>query len=265
MEKILGEILFEGIKGDNPYETNNVFTGVVAPFLHTEGVKVIVTSDNLSTGLYIGKENYTPLFQIIKTTFEIRQNYLQKTITLKTLQKTTPLPGEKYILWRSGFSLAVITLSDKGFLGQRIDESGPIIEEILKKTLPISLTYRSMIPDDFYTLKGLLNDLIFVDKIDLIVTTGGTGVTDRDITPDVMESLIEKRLWGFEHAMFREGLKKTPNAIISRAVCGIAHSSLIINLPGSKKAVQENLMAILPALNHTLEKIKNDPTDCATN
>ncbi len=264
MEKVLGEFLFKGID-NSPCEEEQLITGTEAPFLKTENLRIITDYDQLATGLYIGEKINHPLFQITKICFDVQKDYVQKNITLKTLKQTSITQHKKYILWRSGFSLAVITLSDRGFLGERIDESGPVIENLIKKTLPISYIIRSIIPDDIYTLKGLMSDLIFIDKIDLIITTGGTGVTERDITPDVVEDLIEKRLWGFEHAMFQEGLKNTPHAIISRAVCGITYSSLIINLPGSKKAVQENLAAILPALNHTLEKIKNDPSECARN
>jgi molybdenum cofactor synthesis domain-containing protein len=96
----------------------------------------------------------------------------------------------------------------------------------------------------------------------LIVTTGGTGVAPRDITPEVTAGLVHKRLPGFEQAMMQASLAATPRAAISRAVAGILGSSLIINLPGSPKGVRENLAPLLPALDHTLDKIHGDPADC---
>lgn len=163
-----------------------------------------------------------------------------------------------------GYSLGVITLSDKGAVGEREDKSGPLIFSMIKESLPITYESYFVIPDEKDLLHYLLIKLILEDQIDIIITTGGTGVTSRDITSDITEKVIEKRLLGFEWAMMSEGFKKTPHAIISRAVCGILNKSLIINLPGSPKAVKENLSAILPALPHFMEKLKDSPKDCAS-
>ena len=116
-------------------------------------------------------------------------------------------------------------------------------------------------------IKYLLRNIAikeFVDKkkLDLILTTGGTGVSPRDVTPEATREVIEKELPGMSEAMRAESLKKTPNAMISRAVCGIRKRSLIINLPGSPKAVRENLAVLLPALSHAIEKIKGSQEEC---
>ena len=99
-------------------------------------------------------------------------------------------------------------------------------------------------------------------KADLILTTGGTGLSPRDVTPDATLKVIDKEVPGFAEAMRAESLKKTPHAMISRAIVGIRGSSLIVNLPGSPKSVRENLSVILPALPHALSKLKGDPSEC---
>jgi len=164
---------------------------------------------------------------------------------------------------KNGYSLAVITLSDKGYRGERQDTSGPKIEEMLPKVVKITWSQRYVISDDPLCLKHLFARLIYFLGVDLIITTGGTGVYMRDITPEITLQFLDKRLPGFEQAMLIKSLAKTPHAVISRAVCGLAQNTLVINLPGSIKAVQENLDAVLPALNHCLAKIHGDPTDCA--
>ncbi len=168
----------------------------------------------------------------------------------------------QFLIEKKGYSLSVITLSDKGSEGKRTDKSGPLISSLIKDSVTISFENYFLIPDNKDILRSLLTRLCLEDGIDIVITTGGTGVTSRDITADVTKKLIEKRLIGFEFAMLNEGLKKTPHAIISRAVCGILKKSLIINLPGSPKAVEENLSAILPALSHTLEKLNDSPIEC---
>jgi molybdenum cofactor synthesis domain-containing protein len=99
-------------------------------------------------------------------------------------------------------------------------------------------------------------------SIDLILTTGGTGVAPRDVTPEATLSVIDRELPGMAEAMRAESLKKTPRAMISRAVAGIRKQTLIVNLPGSPRAVRENLAVLLPALPHAIEKIKGDPSEC---
>ena len=161
-------------------------------------------------------------------------------------------------------TLAWITLSDKGSRGERQDASGPLIETPVRETMELSLCRGFLIPDSPVRLKALLTELALFQGFDCILTTGGTGVGPRDITPETTLSVIDKRLPGFEQAMTAASLAKTPMGVISRAVAGTLGSSLIINLPGSPKAVRENLAAVLPAIGHTLDKLQGDPSDCAS-
>jgi molybdenum cofactor synthesis domain-containing protein len=163
---------------------------------------------------------------------------------------------------RRGFSLAWITLSDKGSRGERVDASGPAIRDAAMEAMEISLARGMIIPDEPQILKSALVDCCLFQGFDLVFTTGGTGVGPRDITPEVTLPLLDKRLPGFERAMTQTSLAKTPHAMISRAVAGVMGLSLIVNLPGSPKAVRENLHAILPALKHAVEKLQGDPRDC---
>ncbi|MBU1229639.1 MAG: MogA/MoaB family molybdenum cofactor biosynthesis protein [Proteobacteria bacterium] len=166
-------------------------------------------------------------------------------------------------LSRSGFALAWITLSDKGAAGQRVDASGPLVEELVRGAMPLSLARGFVLPDEERGLRALLTQLALLDGFDLICTTGGTGVAPRDVTPEATAAVIEKRLPGFERAMTATSLAKTPFGAVSRAVCGTLGGAVIVNLPGSPKAVRECLGALLPALAHTIEKLQGDPADCA--
>ncbi|MDY7030404.1 MAG: MogA/MoaB family molybdenum cofactor biosynthesis protein [Thermodesulfobacteriota bacterium] len=155
----------------------------------------------------------------------------------------------------------ILTISDKGSRGEREDKSGLEIERLLK-ALPAKIDTYEIIPDEKEIIIHKLIDCVDNKKLDLIVTTGGTGVSPRDVTPDATLSVIEREIPGMAEAMRFEGLKKTPHAMISRAVVGIRKSSLIVNLPGSPRAVSENLSVILPSIPHALEKIKGDESDC---
>ncbi|HBU38196.1 Molybdenum cofactor synthesis domain protein [Pseudodesulfovibrio profundus] len=161
------------------------------------------------------------------------------------------------------YTLAWVTLSDKGAAGKRADESGPLIGEMVAEKLDLECVQGFIIPDEADQLKALLTDLALTQKFDLIMTTGGTGVGPRDITPEATLAVIEKRLPGYERAMTMASLSKTPHGAISRAVAGTMGRSVIINMPGSPKAVAECLEPLLPTLKHTLEKLQGDPSDCA--
>lgn len=173
-------------------------------------------------------------------------------------------PGEcECTLSRKGYTLAWVTLSDKGAAGKRTDESGPLIGEKVAEQLELDCVQGFIIPDESDQLKALLVELALTQKFDLVLTTGGTGVGPRDITPEATLAVIDKRLPGYERAMTSASLNKTPHGAISRAVAGTLGRSIIVNMPGSPKAVSECLAPLLPTLKHTLEKLQGDPSDCA--
>ncbi len=160
-------------------------------------------------------------------------------------------------------SCAVVTMSDKGAVGLREDTSGAALKEILKQEGFILDEYLIIRDEEDHIVETLIQ-LVDEKKIDLIVTTGGTGVSPRDVTPEAMIRVIDKEVPGMAEAMRAASFTKTPHAVISRSKCGIRKQSLIVNLPGSKKAARENINVILPALPHAIEKIKGGMGDCAT-
>jgi len=155
----------------------------------------------------------------------------------------------------------ILTLSDKGYAGEREDKSGELLKDIVKSKDWQIIGYE-ILPDEKDLISKKLAELCDQEKADLILTTGGTGVSPRDVTPDATIPIIEKRLTGFEIAMMIEGLKSTPMAAISRAVVGTRKKTLIINLPGNPKAAFENLSAIIKAIPHAIEKLQGDTRDC---
>ena len=163
---------------------------------------------------------------------------------------------------KTGHSLAWVTLSDKGARGQREDLSGPAMAELVAAAMPLGHSQGFLLPDDAPQLRALLTERALSQGYDLICTTGGTGLSERDITPQVTAALLDTPLPGFTQAMLASSLAKTPHAVISRAAAGALGQSIIINLPGSRKAVMENLAAVLPALPHALAKLQGDSADC---
>jgi molybdopterin adenylyltransferase len=157
--------------------------------------------------------------------------------------------------------VGVITTSDKGYRGERDDTSGDVIREMVGG-LGAEVAFNTVVPDEQEKIKKALIQGADEMGLDLIVTTGGTGVSPRDVTPDATREVIEREIPGFSEAMRMVGLQKTPHAMISRAVCGVRGETLIVNLPGSPKAVREGLEVILPALPHTIAKIQGDPEEC---
>jgi molybdopterin adenylyltransferase len=158
-------------------------------------------------------------------------------------------------------TVAVLTLSDKGSKGEREDASGPMIREMLKG-IDAEVKYYDILPDEKELIKEKLIE--YGKLVDLILTTGGTGLGPRDVTPEATIEVIDRQIPGIAEAMRIEGLKKTRRAMLSRAVAGVRGKTLIINLPGSPKAVKENLEIILGVLPHAIEKIKGDTSECAT-
>ena len=157
---------------------------------------------------------------------------------------------------------AILTLSDKGARGEREDLSGPALSDwLIQKGVVVECM--SLIADDFEQIVSTLEKWTDSLATDLILTTGGTGVSPRDITPEATGKVIDRELPGFAERMRQESLKKTPHAIISRAIAGIRKRTLIINLPGSPKGAIENLEAVWPAIPHAIAKIQGDPSDCS--
>ena len=160
-------------------------------------------------------------------------------------------------------TVGILTISDKGSLGQREDRSGLEIKRLIKE-LPARVDAYEIIPDEKDIIANKIIDYVDHMKLDLVITTGGTGVGPRDVTPEATSRVIDREVPGMAEAMRFEGLKKTPHAMISRAVVGIRKNSLIVNLPGSPQAVSENLNTILPSLPHAIAKIKGDSSDCGS-
>ncbi|HPS56512.1 MAG TPA: MogA/MoaB family molybdenum cofactor biosynthesis protein [Spirochaetota bacterium] len=160
-------------------------------------------------------------------------------------------------------SAGIITVSDRSSRGERTDISGP---EIIKwaETMDIEIAAETIVPDEIPDIKRSLLD--FAERgFDLILTTGGTGFAPRDVTPEATRAVIDREAPGFAEAMRAKSLEITPHAILSRAVSGICKRSLIINLPGSPKAVRENLGFIEKAIPHAVMLLRNEVKDCGSN
>lgn len=159
--------------------------------------------------------------------------------------------------------VAVLTISDKGSRGEREDTSGPEIMRIVESEGARVISYE-VIPDEQYVIEERLTRLADIEDAELILTTGGTGFSSRDVTPEATLAVIERQAPGFVEAIRHESLKITPHAMLSRAVSGIRGQTLIINMPGSPKAVRESLAVIMPALPHGLHILKGTAGECAT-
>lgn len=157
---------------------------------------------------------------------------------------------------------AILTLSDKGARGERTDESGPALAAWLEER-GVLTARMEIIPDDFATICVRLQEWSDADLAELIVTTGGTGVSPRDVTPEATAAVADRLIPGMGELMRLKSLEKTPMAALSRAVGAIRRQTLIVNLPGSPKAALENLEAVWPVINHAVEKIRGDQSDCA--
>ncbi len=170
-----------------------------------------------------------------------------------------PIPAP--VAWQGdGLAAACITLSDKGYAGERQDKSGPALLEMLSRLDPAKLQH-FLLPDDPEALTRLVRELV-AGGWGLVVTCGGTGLSPRDNTPEALLPLLDRRLPGMEQAMFSEGLRHTPHAVLSRSLAGTMGRTLILALPGSLKAATENLSAVLPILPHALEKLGGSTRDC---
>ena len=161
------------------------------------------------------------------------------------------------------YTAAVITVSDKGFLGQREDTSGPNLCTILKER-GFEVVYTAMVPDDAAAIQAELLKCSDELGIALVLTTGGTGFSPRDITPEATMAIVERPTPGIPEAMRAESMRITPKGCLSRSAAGIRRRTLIINLPGSKKASQENILAVIDPVAHGLDMLYSEGSaDCA--
>jgi molybdenum cofactor synthesis domain-containing protein len=159
------------------------------------------------------------------------------------------------------YKIGVLTLSDKGARGEREDESGRVLTEFVADLGDV-VRYQ-VIPDEMDRIVMVLKSWVDDLNLDLILTTGGTGLSPRDRTPQATASILDYQIPGMAEAMRFASMAKTPHAMLSRGLVGVRKQSLIVNLPGSPKAVRENLDVIMPALPHALAKLLGDTTDCA--
>jgi len=160
----------------------------------------------------------------------------------------------------NSYKLAIVTVSDRSSRGERDDLSGPEIRSWAENN-SLSVVREIIVPDEREIIKKTLIELCD-EKIDLILTTGGTGFAPRDQTPEATKDVIEREAPGFAEAMRMKSLEITPHAMLSRAISGIRGKSLIINLPGSPKGVRENPQFIEKAIPHALSLLNNEVTDC---
>ena len=161
------------------------------------------------------------------------------------------------------YTAAVITVSDKGFRGERTDESGPALCKMLEDA-GFSVTHTAIVPDEMAAIRAELVACADEKQLALILTTGGTGFSPRDVTPEATLAVVDREARGIPEAMRWASLQITPRACLSRAVAGIRGRALIVNLPGSKRAALENLQAVLPALGHGLDMLASEGSaDCA--
>ncbi|RLE36640.1 molybdenum cofactor biosynthesis protein, partial [Candidatus Acetothermia bacterium] len=142
--------------------------------------------------------------------------------------------------------LGILTVSDRSFRGEREDESGPMIRKLVLEHLDAEVAAEGIVPDEPDAIVARLIEWCDERKLNLILTTGGTGFSPRDLTPEATRKVITREAPGFSEAMRMDGFKKTPHALLSRGISGIKGKTLIINLPGSPKAVAEGLLSILP-------------------
>ena len=152
--------------------------------------------------------------------------------------------------------IGILTVSDRGYRGEYEDRSGPAIRELAVERLAGDVILEAVVPDERAVIAGTLRVWCDESGLDLVLTTGGTGVAPRDVTPEATRDIVERDAPGLAEAMRAASLLVTPHAMLSRAVAGIRGHTLIVNLPGSPKAACENLETILPVLPHAVELLQ---------
>ena len=160
------------------------------------------------------------------------------------------------------FQAAVLTVSDRSFRGERPDEGGPLVAGLLEGA-GFSVVKTAVVPDEQGQIEDTLREISDSGMVQLLVTTGGTGFSPRDVTPEATLAVCQRMAPGIPEAMRYASMQVTSRAMLSRAQAGIRGGTLIVNLPGSPKAARENLEAVLPALSHGLEMLSGRPADCA--
>lgn len=157
----------------------------------------------------------------------------------------------------------ILTLSDRSSRGERPDSSGPALARLIEAE-GWSVTKQDILPDDEPAIRNLLMNWADSGEMDILLTTGGTGFSPRDVTPEATRAVIERDVPGLAEAMRSASLKITPHAMLSRIVTGIRKRTLIINLPGSPKGAVENLQTVLPVLPHAIQLLRGDPASEST-
>ena len=152
----------------------------------------------------------------------------------------------------------ILTLSDRSARGERVDSSGPALARLIEAE-NWSVAKQALLPDNESAIREILSEWADSGEMDVIITTGGTGFSPRDVTPEATRAVIDREAPGLAEAMRSASLKITPHAMLSRIVTGIRKRTLIINLPGSPKGAVENLQVVLPVLSHAVQLLREDP------
>ncbi|MBT3201142.1 MAG: hypothetical protein HN350_14665 [Phycisphaerales bacterium] len=233
-----------------------------------------LNSCGLGTKLRLGDDVVLSISQIGKTCHtRCRIFYLagdcimpRLGIFARVLSGGTVRPGDTAeafdIVPRKNLQAVVLTISDRCSCGQAEDTAGPATAKILIESLGANIYRTEILPDEKDVIAERLKHYSEGHSIDLVLAVGGTGFSPRDVTPEAAREVIDRLTPGLDEAMRTASAAKTPHAMLSRAVSGIAGSTLIITLPGSERAATENLQAVLPALGHGLEKLRGDKSDC---